>query len=263
MLVIHTGHGIAFAFAGVSTQKTKSGEVVHTRHQVKKDTFRWTPVFVVAGALFAMAILLMHVFPEERRLILVGLYSIPSHVFVTPFPQEPAVLYGAKYYSPWLVTAVMTAGGCLSAKLDYLFLTPVLTRDSVRAKFATSGLYQKLLTFFRLSPFWLLTIVNYAPIPLSPFKLLCIAEGYPLWKYEASLLVGRAPKYYTLALLGYVLQPPTSALITLVIVVVVLWFGHKMSRGFRAGVKRRHDGACSFTSHPLTEFSHESQSHCA
>ena len=204
---------------------------VHTRNAVKKYVFNWTPVFWVASAILAIAALLLLVLPEERRLILVGLYTIPSHVFVTPFPQEPAVLYGAKYYSPWLVTIVMTSGSCLSGILDYWFLTPVLNRQSVRVRFDNNRFFQKLLVFFRLAPFWLLTIVNYSPIPLSPFKLLSIAEGYPLWKYEASLLVGRAPRYYTLALLGYVMQPPTWVLVALALVLVILWFAKRMSKG--------------------------------
>ncbi len=183
----------------------------------------------------AVAGLLLHFLPDERLLILVGLYTIPSHILVTPFPQEPAVLYAAKFYQPWVVTLVVTSGSCFSGVLDYWFLSPVLSKGSVRARFADNGFYRKLHALFHMSPFWLLTIVNYSPIPLSPFKLLSIAEGYPLWKYEASLLVGRAPRYYTLALLGYVLQPPTWALLALGFLLIVIWFVKRILQGQGCG----------------------------
>lgn len=164
----------------------KSGKM-KLRHNDSKGAFEWTRALTVVGIILAVTILLLHWLPNDRQLILVGLYTIPSHVFVTPFPQEPAVLYGAKFYSPWVVTVVVTFGSCLSGLLDYWFLSPILNQQSVRAKFENNRLFQKLLVFFHLAPFWLLTIVNFSSIPLSPFKLLSIAEGYPLWKYEMSL----------------------------------------------------------------------------
>lgn len=108
----------------------------------------------IAGAIIALAS------PHLCGLAVLGCYSIPSHMFISPFPHEPVLLYYAKFFS--------------------------------------------------------------------------IAGGYPLWKYEVALLVGRAPRFYTLAVLGYVLQPPTWLLIVLALGAVIAPLVKKLFDRLRA-----------------------------
>jgi len=194
----------------------------NNRSTVDRYLFKWIPVVMVVGTAVFVIILLLHLLPGGDGLVLFGLYTVLSSVIITPFPQEPAILYYAKFYSPWVVTTIVTFGSCFSGLLDYWLLPPLLSHCAISEKFENSRFFQKALAFFRISPFWLLVFVNYSPIPLTPFRLLSIVEGYPLWKYEATLLVGRAPRYYMLAFLGYMLQPPTWALGVFALMLVVV-----------------------------------------
>jgi membrane protein YqaA with SNARE-associated domain len=179
---------------------------------------RWLFIsFLLIASVLAVAVLA----PASRRLGFIGLYVLGSHVLMTPLPQEPIVFYSAQFYSVLLVTTIMTLGACLAGVFDYAVLSPLLARENVRAALARSRFFRHLAVFFGVSPFWLLVAVNFSPLPLSPFKLLSIAERYPLWKYESSLLLGRAPRYFVLALLGYALKPPVWSLALLVVVMLV------------------------------------------
>ncbi|MGH7450748.1 MAG: hypothetical protein ACRENG_05350, partial [bacterium] len=71
---------------------------------VQKKTCPWLLVTTIAGGIALIGGILIQAMPVNRQLILFGLYSIPSHMFISPFPHEPALLYTAKLYSPWLVT---------------------------------------------------------------------------------------------------------------------------------------------------------------
>jgi uncharacterized membrane protein YdjX (TVP38/TMEM64 family) len=63
-------------------------------------------------------------------------------------------------------------------------------------------------------------MINLLPIPLSPFKLLCIAVGYPLVRFELALVLGRGPRYFLLAWLGKSLDLSLSYVILLALILV-------------------------------------------
>lgn len=188
----------------------------------KKEKLKWKQILFLASLVLGIFFLLLKLFPDYYELIVFGLYSIPSHMLISPFPHEPALLYTAKYYSPTAISIAGTIGCCLAGIFDYWLLIPLLNHDVVRPKFEDKPLFRKSLAFFKKSPFWLLVIAAYTPIPFYPFKFLSIAGKYPIWKYEAALIVGRTPRYFTLALLGYALQPPTWTLIALFMVLILL-----------------------------------------
>jgi membrane protein YqaA with SNARE-associated domain len=159
--------------------------------------------------------LLLWFLPEQRGLVWLGLYTIPSHMFVSPFPHEPALLYYAKSH-PAIWCAVASLVGCLVAGMwDYWLFIPLIHHPRVRAKYVNTGLYKRSVDFFRKWPFWALVIVGLTPIPFYPIKFLSIADGYPMERYLGALAVGRAPRYYAIAYLGYVLKLPNWSLVAL------------------------------------------------
>jgi membrane protein YqaA with SNARE-associated domain len=186
----------------------------------------WAPsrLGTVVGLLVACGVLI-GLLPESRDLVWFGLYTVPSHMLVSPFPHEPALLYAAQHSSLWTVTLVATVGCCVAGLFDYWVLTPLLSDRKVRAKLEAASLYRKSERWFRRWPFAILVVTHIAPVPVQPFKLLSVATGYPLWKYLATMIVGRGPRFYLLAWLGYVLQPPVwlLAALTLALVVPLLW----------------------------------------
>ena len=213
----------------------------------EKKPLAWTSILIVVTIILTVSIALLFFLPDQRRHIFVGLLTIASHVLITPIPQEPVLFYCTKFYSTFVVTVIMTLGACFSGVLDYWLLSPILNHTKVRSRFEDSRFFKKLFELFRISPFWVLVVINYSPIPLSPFKLISIAERYPLWKYEAALLVGRTPRYYTLALLGYSFQIPTWVLLVLAIILIFISLLKKTSHGIVTKQERRPPGNVNLT----------------
>ena len=139
-------------------------------------------------------------------------WALASTVLMSPVPQEPVIFYGATLWPPLEVALAMTAASCVAAVIDFRLLAPL------------AGLPRSPLSYLRgrwfaasfvAAPFLSLVAINLLPIPLSPFKLICIANGYPLARFELALLLGRFPRYFLLASFGRALDLSVSQLILL------------------------------------------------
>ena len=176
---------------------------------------------VIGAGLTAIAtFVFLHVFPQDLELVVFGLYSIPSHMLISIFPHEPALLYAAKFYPELAVATAGIIGCMLAGVFDYCLLGWLFNHRIVRPKFENTRLYRATLAFFQKAPFWMLVVAGLTPIPFYPVKLISIASNYPLWRYEAALLVGRFPRFWLLAWLGYIIQVPNSILIALGLLIV-------------------------------------------
>jgi membrane protein YqaA with SNARE-associated domain len=189
---------------------------------------------LLAAAVLATAVALLVRFPADRKLTLFGLYTIPSLLFSLPFHHEILLLYNAKYYSALVVTAVATAGTMISCFFDYGFIEPMIGHRMLRKRYEDNRVYRYALAFFRKSPFWLLVMAAYTPIPLAPFKLLAITGGYPFGRYLGAMFVGRVPRYYTLAWLGMLFPVPNWILLALGSVITTIYFATMLRRRFSA-----------------------------
>lgn len=193
---------------------------IEIRREQRK--LKWKHILSLAGFVLLAGWFLLDWFPAQHKLVIFGLYSIPSHMLISPFAHEPALFYAAKFYPPWQIALAGTIGCTIAGLFDYWLLLPLLHHKSLRPKLDNKRLFQKAMAFFKKSPFWFLVVAGFSPVPFYPFKFLSIAGGYPLWKYESALVIGRAPRYYTLAYLGYILQVPTWLLIALFVFFLML-----------------------------------------
>lgn len=220
---------------------------MHLKEPVKPSGRKWSHFalsfcLVVAGIVIAYWAL-----PDRRGLVLLGAYTIPSHMFVSPFPHEPMLLYYAKFNPAW-ECALVSMMGCLVAGFwDYWLFVPLVHHQRVRSKYVNTGLYKRFIGLFRISPFFALVIVGLTPIPFYPVKFLSISDGYPLKRYLAALVVGRGPRYYVLAYLGYVLKLPNWSLVALALVLLGITVYQNRRRNNRA--ETLVDGS-SGSSHP-------------
>lgn len=212
-----------------------------------KKKIPWISLLSLVGSVLLAALLFYIYLPLRRDLILFALYTIPSHMLISVFPHEPALLFMAKFYSPWTLSIVSTVACCIAGILDYWLLLPLVNHDAFRPKFENKRFFQKSLAFFKKSPFWFLSVAAFSPVPFYPFKFLSMAGNYPLWKYESALVVGRTPRYFTLAVLGYALKPPTWVLAILFVVLlapaVLTKFSSWRSKR-REGRKHSSDAIC-------------------
>lgn len=176
-----------------------------------------------AAATFALAT------PAEYRgLIGLAFYTTISHFFVSPFPHEPILLMVARDHGAWACAFASTWGALVSALLDYKLTLPLLHRPGVRAKYVNTGIYRWSSRWFGRAPFVTLVVAGLTPIPFYPFKFLALAWGYPKSWYLISLVIGRTPRYWMLAYLGYVLQLPNWSLVLLALALLVAaYFGSR------------------------------------
>ena len=159
-----------------------------------------------------VAALLLAAPGEYLGVVLMGLYTVPSHSFVSPFAHEPVLLYFARDHGAWALAAASTWGALVAALIDYRFARPLLHHPRVRPRYENAKLYRRSIHWFGKAPFFTLVVAGFTPIPFYPFKFLALAGHYPLGRYMLALAVGRTPRYGSLAYLGYVLQPPTWVL---------------------------------------------------
>jgi ribonucleoside-triphosphate reductase len=168
-----------------------------------------------AAALSVCALLFYSLVPSLRGVLWLALYTIPSHMFVSPLPHEPLLLYFAKIHGATLCAAASLAGCLVAGMWDYWLFVPLMHHPRVRSKYAHASLYQRSVRLFRKSPFWALVIAGFTPFPFYPVKFLSICDHYPLKKYLLALIVGRTPRYWVLGYLGYVVRFPNWSLVLL------------------------------------------------
>lgn len=188
---------------------------------VKPTTRNWLYVALSAATLAACSALFFVCFPSYRGVLWLALYTIPSHMFISPFPHEPVLLYFAKMHGATLCALASLVGCLLAGIWDYWLFVPLMHHPRVRAKYANVGLYRRSVRLFRKSPFWALVLFGATPLPFYPLKFLSIADHYPLKKYLLALTLGRAPRYWVIAYVGYTLRLPDWSLAALALALFV------------------------------------------
>jgi membrane protein YqaA with SNARE-associated domain len=161
------------------------------------------------------------------------LYSVPYTFLgnsLAPLPYDGAVVYlGGRYALP-LIVAVAVAATVLIEMWNMELLTRILARDGTRG-FRNHRITQTTLRWYRKAPFWSLVATCVLPVvPHYPMRFLAVLAGYPLWKYQLSVILGRGTRYAVLASVGMILPIPTSWIIvaSLVALAVTVRSAHRM-----------------------------------
>ena len=183
------------------------------------------------GFFFLIGTLAHHYFPRYFGLVLLFFYIIPSNSFI-PFPHEPAIIFYGKIYGPYLTTLAATLPTIIACYLDYEVLTPVFNLTRV-GKIRDTKIYLKTYHYFKKAPFLTNAIAAVSPVPFYPIRILSIAGGYPAWKYTASVVLGRIPRYFLLAYFGALINIP-NWIIGLFFVTLLLPIIYKKLQGKKA-----------------------------
>lgn len=160
---------------------------------------------------------------EFTDLLIFGFSMIVAHVFISPIAHEPIVFFYTKTLTPGLIAITGGLCCCLAGAIDYLALPRLINHPVFRSQFETRPIYLKLQNFFSKSPFWVMTLASFTPLPQYPFKFLSIAGHYPLRKYTLAQLAGRAPRFYLLALFGHAVQLPPAVIVVLLVLPLLLF----------------------------------------
>jgi ribonucleoside-triphosphate reductase len=180
---------------------------------------KWWRAFLLALAAYAVIGVLTLVFaPDLAGVFLLGAYCIPANS-VIPFPHEPAVLFFAQFYDPFMIAVAATIGSVIATFADYAMVGAAM-RTRALASTRNSKLFQWAMRWMRRYPFAIIVLFSFTPLPISVVRILAPAIDYPIPRYIAAQLVGRLPRFYILALIGHAFHIPGWILGALVVVLI-------------------------------------------
>src|SRR4051812_48840455 len=151
---------------------------------------------------------------------------------LAPLPYDGAVVYLGPRYSLWLIVSIGVAATLLIEAWNMELLGRMLARDGTRA-FRNHRVTQWSLHWYRKAPFWSLVLTCVLPlVPHYPMRFLAVLAGYPLWKYQLSVILGRGARYAGLVTVGATVPIPGSWLVAISLVALVLAMrgAHRMNR---------------------------------
>ncbi len=147
---------------------------------------------------------------------------------LAPLPYDGAVVYLGARHSLWLIVGIAVAATLLIEAWNMELLARLLARDGTRA-FRNHRITRWSLHWYRKAPFWSLVLTCVLPlVPHYPMRFLAVLAGYPLWKYQASVILGRGTRYAGLVLVGATVPIPGTWL--LIVSLIILAFGIRGAR---------------------------------
>jgi membrane protein YqaA with SNARE-associated domain len=159
------------------------------------------------------------------------LYLIPYTFLgnsLAPLPYDGALIYLGGRYSLWLIVLVAVVATLVIEAWNMELLARILARDGTRA-FRNHHVTQWSLRWYRKAPFWSLVATCVLPlVPHYPMRFLAVLAGYPLWKYQITVVLGRGSRYVALAGVGVALPIPGEWII--LVSLIALAFGVRGAR---------------------------------
>lgn len=159
------------------------------------------------------------------------LYLIPYTFLgnsLAPLPYDGALIYLGGHYPLWLIVVVAVAATLIIEAWNMELLARVLAREGTRA-FRNHHVTQWSLRWYRKAPFWSLVATCVLPlVPHYPMRFLAVLAGYPLWKYQITVVLGRGSRYVALAGVGVALPIPGEWII--LVSLIALAFGVRGAR---------------------------------
>lgn len=173
--------------------------------------------------LFIVALLVLWLSSEEIRrsknLWVLFFYSFPSQFLISIVPFEPVLLYFGKFYQPLTVALVAVIGTLLIETLNYSIFKFVID-SSLFKKIHLGKMVTKIVELFKKAPFVALLVAGLTPVPFYPFRFLVVLAQYPLSKFILAVFLSRTPRFFILALAGYMVKIPDYLLIVIFIVLI-------------------------------------------
>jgi membrane protein YqaA with SNARE-associated domain len=184
---------------------------------------------MVGLSLLALAVALAR--PDWSRLSYLIPYTFLGNS-LAPLPYDGAVVYLGGRHALWLVVLLAVAGTLVIEAWNMELLSRLLAREGTRS-FRNHRVTQWSLHWYRKAPFWSLVFTCVLPlVPHYPMRFLAVLAGYPIWKYQISVILGRGARYLGLAGLGLAMPIPGRwiVLVSLVALAVGVRGARRMNR---------------------------------
>lgn len=197
------------------------------RKRVRWSRTLWLVIISVTAILGVTLWITLYFYPQYNELWVLFLYTIPAEFLIAIVPQEPMVIYFGKLYHPFTVTWVTLIGTVLTEYLNYMLVTlffKIPRLDDLKKR----KTFQKAIHYFLLVPFVSLVIAAITPVPFYPFRIIAAVSRYSVKKYLLAIILGRTPRFYTLAYFGHIVVLPNKIIALLFVflftLIVISWF---------------------------------------
>ena len=192
----------------------------------------------------AVALLAARVWTDWSRLLYLVPYTFLGNS-LAPLPYDGAVLYLGGRYSLALIVLVAVLATLVIEAWNMELLNRLLAGEGTRG-FRSHRITQWSLRCYGRAPFWSLVVTCVLPIvPHYPMRVLAVLAGYPMWKYQLSVVLGRGTRYLGLAGMGLAYQVPGPWIAVASLVVLGL--------GIRAARRMNQTGESITTLPPVAE----------
>ncbi|OGL43398.1 MAG: hypothetical protein A2161_15910 [Candidatus Schekmanbacteria bacterium RBG_13_48_7] len=139
-----------------------------------------------------------------------------------PLPTIPPILYVSRFFNPLTIAFIGSCGTCFANMIDYSLINYFSNWNFVR-KFGKNRVWSLMVNLFNIQPFLTLVISAFVPIPIDFIRFLAISSQYNRFYYAMAYFIGRFPRYFLIAYLGYYYQP--SNFVILIILSILVGFG--------------------------------------
>ena len=136
-----------------------------------------------------------------------------------PAAHEAVLMVTGRVYPPLLVAVVGIAGTLYMEYINY-HLYRVAMRHPKLERTRQSALVRRTVALFEKAPFFCVWLCSWSPLPYWAVRFLAPLSGYPVRPYLVATFLGRAPRYYLLALFGKLLPVSTLALAVITVVMI-------------------------------------------
>ena len=150
-----------------------------------------------------------------------------------PTAFEATLLYYARFYPPWLLALVGTAGASLAEAVNYRLVDWAAELPKLAALRTGKTVRWSVAAFLR-APFWTTVLVIFSPIPDSAVRVLAPLGKYPLPRYLGAVALGRYPRLLLVASSGALLRIPLPLLVLVSVGIVLAGLGWRRLQ--RAGL---------------------------
>jgi membrane protein YqaA with SNARE-associated domain len=179
---------------------------------------------------------------------------LPTGAVVAAVATRQAGISDSLVVTTLLVATVGAVASTIANLHDYHLLTWMLRSRRV-AKVRDTGLYHASSEWFSRSPFFLVVVFNFLPIPVDVVRILATTYRYPRLPFAAANLVGRFVRYAVIAGCTFALSSwredagliAVLALLALAVAMglvrvsprAIRWISRKLANVFASGVSKR------------------------
>ncbi len=193
---------------------------------------RWDVFLRATGLVALLGIPVLILFPDSATLVWLAVLSFPANSPLSPLLPtafEPLIMEAAKWEPVISVTLVATAAYMYMEYVNWYVYAWVLGWERLASLQSRPSVRWGIRLFGR-SPFWMVVVFAFTPLPFFAARALAILYRYPLPRFLAATLVGRAPRYLIYAWFGDALHVPTWMLVTVIFGTAAVVIGSRLIR---------------------------------